>query len=145
VQPVKIPSLSQKRPDRSYETSRRVQRAFGARLKSVREAKGELQKLLGDQLCLSRTSVSNIERGTHRVFLDQAYTAAHALGVEISELLPPVSEVFAEIAVHTASDDPLPASAADNAREIARSIQLGGLIDARPVRPQKRRLGMRRK
>lgn len=79
------------------------------------------------------------------MFLDQAYTAAHALGVEITELLPPVSEVFAEISVHTASDDPLPASAANNAREIARSIQHGGLLESRAVGRPRPKLATRRK
>lgn len=136
--------LSQRRPARSYEASRRVQRAFGARLKQVREAKGGLQKVLADHLCLSRTSVSNIERGTHRVFLDQVYTAAHALGVEVTDLLPSTTEVFAEVEVHTASDDPLSASAATNALEIARTIQ-SGLIESRPGRRAPRGLGSRRK
>lgn len=136
--------LSQRRPDRSYETSRRIQRAFGMRLKQAREAKGGLQKILADQLGLSRTSISNIERGTHRVFLDQVYAAAHALRVEVTDLLPPVSEVYAEFGVHAASDDPLPDAAAVNAREVARSIQMG-IIGAHPSRRAGRTAAARRK
>jgi transcriptional regulator with XRE-family HTH domain len=102
--------------------SRRVQRAFGARLKDVRRGR-TLQKNLADQLGLSRTSISNIERGTHRIFLDQVYAAAHALGVELIELLPPVSDIYSAVKIHTASDDPLPDLATARAIEVARNVQ----------------------
>ena len=114
--------MSQKRPDGSYEVSRRVQRAFGTRLKEARRGKS-LQKNLAEQLGLSRTSISNIERGTHRVFLDQVYAAAHALGVEVADLLPPVSEIYSSVEVHTASDDPLSGQAVARAVAIARTVQ----------------------
>ena len=117
--------MSQKRPDGSYEVSRRVQREFGMRLQEVRRRKSGLQKILAGQLGLSRTSISNIERGTHRVFLDQVYAAAHALGVEVMELLPPVSEVYTPPEIHTVSDDPLSDMTAARAMEVARTIQDG--------------------
>jgi len=103
--------------------SRRVQRSFGARLKEARKGKLELQKVLGDRLSLSRTSISNIERGTHRVFLDQVYAAAHALGVDIADLLPPLSDIYAPVELHTPFDDPLSDTAAAHAKEVALTVQ----------------------
>ena len=120
---VSMSVVSRKRASQSYELSYRVQRAFGARLQQIRKRRGSLQKILADHLGLSRTSVSNIERGTHRVFLDQVYVAAYALGVDVSELLPPISNIFATPGIHTASDDPLPADAAARADRIAKTVQ----------------------
>lgn len=82
-----------------------MQRFFGSRLQAVR--RGGLQQrvtqdALAEALEVSRTSVSNIERGRHRVFLDQVYAAAHALGVEVTELLPTMEEVFPDAAISTA-------------------------------------------
>jgi transcriptional regulator with XRE-family HTH domain len=77
---------------------KRVQVAFGRLLQIKR--KGRLkQDALAEALDVSRTSVSNIERGRHRVFLDQAYLAARALGIPLAELLPTVDEVFPVISV----------------------------------------------
>lgn len=127
--------MSQKRSRDSYEVSRRVQRAFGARLKSARQGKDALQKILASQLGLSRTSISNIERGTHRVFLDQVYSAAHALGIEVFELLPPAIEIYGNSEVHSAVDDPLSETAAESARQVALSIQQ----DFSKLNPRRRR------
>ena len=105
--------------------SRRVQRAFGTRLKDARRRKSALQKILAGELGLSRTSISNIERGTHRIFLDQVYAAAKALDVDVVELLPPLSEIYNPTEIHTASDDPLSHVAAARAREVVRTVQEG--------------------
>lgn len=113
--------------------SRRVQRAFGARLQDVRRRKAALQKILAGQLGLSRTSISNIERGTHRIFLDQVYAAAKALDVDVTELLPPLSEIYNPTDIHTASDDPLSHTAAASAREVVRTVQ-EGLVRAKARR-----------
>ena len=79
--------------------SLRVQLAFGARLRAVRKRNAERrinQDDLAGALEVTRTSVSNIERGRHRIFLDQVYVAAKQLGVEVAELLPTMDEVFRE-------------------------------------------------
>jgi transcriptional regulator with XRE-family HTH domain len=78
---------------------------------------------LAETLGITRTSVSNIERGQHRVFLDQVYLAARALGVEPSALLPPMSEVFPEAAVDLAPDSKLTEKSVQLIAAIARDLQ----------------------
>lgn len=97
--------MPRKRDGPAADLSRRVNAAFGRRLAAARSRADLLQQDLGERLGLSRTSISNIECGARAVFLDQLYRAAHALGVEPSELLPPMAEVLPATAVHTAPDD----------------------------------------
>jgi transcriptional regulator with XRE-family HTH domain len=127
--------VARKRDGNSYAVSQRLQRAFGKKLQEVRERKGALQKVLADELGLSRTSVSNIERGTHRVFLDQVYGAARALGVDVATLLPSISDIYTEAPIHTPSDDPLPDAAAVQARDVARTVQMDFGNERRSRRP----------
>ena len=89
--------MSKRRTDKGSALSQRIQVAFGDRLRAVRKASTEgrvNQDVLALALEVTRTSVSNIERGRHRVFLDQVYLAAEALGVEVIDLLPAKDEVF---------------------------------------------------
>lgn len=79
--------------------------------------------MLAGALGVSRTSISNIERGKHRVFLDQVYQAAHALGVEITALLPSLEQVFPPQAVMTAADDPLAPAATQLVAEVAQNVR----------------------
>lgn len=51
--------------------------------------------------------MSNLERGEHRVYLDHAYNAAAALGVSVTDLLPPFTEMISASTIKTASDDPI--------------------------------------
>lgn len=77
--------------------SQRIQIEFGNRLKAARKGNAERrinQAELASALGVTRTSISNIERGRHRVFLDQVYVAAHQLGVEVLDLLPDMNQVF---------------------------------------------------
>jgi transcriptional regulator with XRE-family HTH domain len=108
---------------------RRVQEAFGSRLKAARRENGQRrvkQDAIAEALEVTRTSVSNIERGRHRVFLDQAYLAARALGIEVSDLLPAMDEVFSDAEISTSQSlDPR------SAREV---IALVDLIRERAVR-----------
>jgi transcriptional regulator with XRE-family HTH domain len=85
-----------------------VQREFGRRLGELRKGKGLKQLAFGRQLGLSRTSISNIERGEQRVFLELAYQAAYLLGVSPQALLPTLEDVAVPAEgtkVHTASDE----------------------------------------
>lgn len=116
--------MSQRRDDRSYSHSHRVQRAFALRLKRVRKAKNKFQKALAGDLGLSRTSVSNIERGMHRIFLDQVYTAARCLGVDVMELLPPMHEIYEETHVHSSADNRLSVHLTARAIEIVKNVQM---------------------
>jgi transcriptional regulator with XRE-family HTH domain len=117
--------VAQKRNSASYAISQRLQRAFGKKLQQARESKGTLQKVLAAELGLSRTSISNIERGTQRIFLDQVYAAAHALGTEPHALLPSIADIYDDMPIHTPSDDPLSNAAAVQARDVVRTVQMG--------------------
>lgn len=100
--------------------ARQVAKEFGRRLKAVRvERMG--QEAFADALGVSRTTVSNIERGTQRVFLDQAYRAAEILAVPIDRLLPP-QETFIQVIVRTAADDPLPAAKERRLEKLVREM-----------------------
>jgi transcriptional regulator with XRE-family HTH domain len=106
--------------------SKRVQIGFGKKLHHARRnAKyGRMQQhTLAVALDVSRTTISNIERGRHRVFLDQVYAAAHALGVGMEELLPKFDEIFPAAAVIAAPDASVTAHSMRAVGELARAIQ----------------------
>lgn len=106
--------------------SKRVQVAFGQRLRLARRRvkRGPIrQDAIAAALDVSRTSVSNMERGRHRVFLDQVYAAARELGVGIHELLPTVEEIFPSEPVQAAPDAALTPQAVREVGDLARSIQ----------------------
>ena len=126
--------MAQKRDSGSYAVSQRLQRAFGKKLQEVRDRKGTLQKVLAAELGLSRTSISNIERGAQRIFLDQVYAAAHALSVEPVALLPSIADIYDDMPVHTPPDDPLSNAAAVQARDIVRTVQMGFSAETRQRR-----------
>jgi transcriptional regulator with XRE-family HTH domain len=96
---------------------------FGRRLKAAREARNEKQQSLAAALHLSRTTVSNLERGTQRVFLDQVYDCAIILGTDLNDLLPGVDDVKSKPAVTTAPDDPLTRAAQDTAVAVIETIK----------------------
>lgn len=113
--------MSRKRDPKTTAVALLVQKAFGERLKRAR--KGMKQQTLAADLRITRTSVSNIERGRHRIFLDQVYVAAHSLGVSVEALLPSLLEVFPEQDVMFASDVPMSVDSAKLATEIAISVR----------------------
>jgi transcriptional regulator with XRE-family HTH domain len=63
-------------------------RQFGQLLAQVRRKKGKSQEFLADELGLSRTSITNIEKGRQPIQLHSLYRIARLLGVELKELLP---------------------------------------------------------
>ncbi len=63
-------------------------RQFGQLLAQVRRKKGKSQEFLADELGLSRTSITNIEKGRQPIQLHGLYRIARLLGVELKELLP---------------------------------------------------------
>jgi transcriptional regulator with XRE-family HTH domain len=79
------------------------------------------QQSFADALGLSRTTVSNIERGTQRVFLDQVYRAAEILGKPPTHLLPERPR-SADVVVRAAVDDPLPAHAERSFEKVVREM-----------------------
>jgi transcriptional regulator with XRE-family HTH domain len=114
--------------------SQRVQATFGSRLKKARKEAARQrirQDALAAALEISRTSISNIERGRHRVFLDQVYAAARALGVEVADLLPTMEEVFPRSAVSTAGA--MPAKAAREVSEMISALRERAVREVRQV------------
>jgi transcriptional regulator with XRE-family HTH domain len=63
-------------------------RHFGQLLAEARRKKGISQELLADELGLSRTSITNIEKGRQPIQLHTLYCIARLLGVELKDLLP---------------------------------------------------------
>jgi len=100
-----------------------VLKQFGRRLKAAREARAEKQQNLADALHLSRTTVSNLERGAQRVFLDQVYECAIILGADLIELLPGLADVRSKPAVTTSADDPLTRDAQATAVAVIETIK----------------------
>ncbi len=105
-------------------------REFGPRLAVARKRKGLKQLALGSCLGLSRTSISNIERGEQRISLEFAYQAAFVLGVSLQDLLPTLEEVGPSqgsghgVRVRTASDEtPLVRAAEEEALKMIEKLQ----------------------
>ena len=76
---------------------------FGSRVRALRERRQVTQEELGRRVDLSRTSITNIEKGRQRVLLHQIVDLANALDAKPSELLP----------VSAASEKPLRADVAE--------------------------------
>ena len=62
--------------------------AFGRMLSDMRRKKRVSQEMLADELGLSRTSITNIEKGRQPVQLHSLYVIARLLGTDVKELLP---------------------------------------------------------
>ena len=78
---------------------KKLQTAFGKKLKAQRRtSNAPKQEVLADALDVTRTTISNIENGKHRVFLDQVYLAAEALGVPVTSLLPEIDAIRTSVA-----------------------------------------------
>lgn len=121
--------MARKRDGRLRATSERVQAGFGSRLKQARDERKLSQTQLADALRITRTSVSNIERGQHRIFLDQVYIVARHLGVAVADLLPPLDDVFVrQDAPHLAGS--VPSSATEEISVVARSVSLSFAADS---------------
>ncbi|WP_051257176.1 helix-turn-helix domain-containing protein [Brevundimonas aveniformis] len=66
--------------------------ALGERIRRRREKLELTQQQLADQVNLSRTSVTNIERGRQAVLLHQLVLFAHALDLKVTALIPSAKE-----------------------------------------------------
>lgn len=67
----------------------RLYRLFGSRVRELREEKNVTQDELAKRVDLSRTSITNIERGRQRVLLHQMMEIAVALDAKPTDLIPP--------------------------------------------------------
>jgi transcriptional regulator with XRE-family HTH domain len=116
--------MARKRSPERLSISGRLQGLFGQRLQHARRSSPNkrVQADLAKALGVSRTTVSNIERGRHRVFLDQVFVAARELGVGVEILLPGLYEVFPETSVSTAPDVSFDPNTTKVAAEVARAV-----------------------
>jgi transcriptional regulator with XRE-family HTH domain len=62
-------------------------KAFGLRIRIIREALGMSQQEMARRVKLERTSITNIEAGRQRVLLDDVVKFAAALGTSEKNLL----------------------------------------------------------
>lgn len=103
----------------------RYYRIFGQGIRQRRTSLGMSQDELASGVGLSRTSVTNIERGRQRILLHQLQSFAQVLKIRPNELLPYED---AEISGQLLSENAL-AALPDNARSFARSLGLTGSIE----------------
>lgn len=66
----------------------KLYRVFGSRLRELREQRSVTQEELARRVDLSRTSITNIERGRQRVMLHQVMELAEALEATPQDLMP---------------------------------------------------------
>ena len=66
----------------------RIYVLLGEKVFEKRRQLGLNQKDLADRVGLTRTSITNIEKGIQRIQLHTVYQIAHALGISTNELLP---------------------------------------------------------
>lgn len=66
----------------------RVYRMFGDRVRELREERSVTQEELAKRVQLSRSSITNIEKGRQRVLLHQMVNIAAALDAKPSDLMP---------------------------------------------------------
>lgn len=71
---------------------------LGRRIQRYRRMQSPLmnQESLAKRVGLTRTSVTNIERGRQKVTLDTVYRLCEVFGISIAELMPALNEVTAE-------------------------------------------------
>ena len=72
---------------------------IGQRIKQARLAKGLKQEELASKLVPSRTaaSISNIEKGAQRIYIDFLYEVAIILGVGVDTFCPSIEEVQSKV------------------------------------------------
>jgi transcriptional regulator with XRE-family HTH domain len=65
----------------------------GARIRDERERRNVSQEMLADRVGLTRTSITNIEKGRQRVLLHTLLEIARVLNLKPTRLLPDVSRL----------------------------------------------------
>ena len=78
-------------------------RSIGQRIRSAREALGLRQDELATAVSLTRTSITNIERGKQRLLIHTLCDIAEALRVEPADLLPRLADLMG---AHELKDQP---------------------------------------
>jgi transcriptional regulator with XRE-family HTH domain len=67
---------------------RRLYELLGQTIADKRDNKAFTQQQLADKVSLTRTSITNIERGRQHIQLHTLYLLAKALSVEVVDMLP---------------------------------------------------------
>lgn len=68
----------------------------GERVKALRQNLKITQEQLADEVGVTRTSITNIEKGLQRPPLQLLYKLSHTLVVDIVDLLPDIKDVIAQ-------------------------------------------------
>jgi transcriptional regulator with XRE-family HTH domain len=99
-------------------------REFGRYVRDARKEAGLTQEHLAERVGLTRTSVTNIERGRQHISLHQLYLLAAAVGRQPGELLPNhdggVDELLPQRALKALQED---AEGLDFAQRVLRKSQ----------------------
>jgi transcriptional regulator with XRE-family HTH domain len=74
-------------------SSRTLYEDVGRRIRDVRLERGISQEELAAALSLTRTSVTNIERGRQRILVHTLLQVAEVLGTHVGKLLPSVESI----------------------------------------------------
>ena len=77
---------------------KRLSAELGKRIQRYRRMQSPLmnQQTLAKHVGLTRTSVTNIERGRQKVTLETVYRLCEVFGVTVADLLPSLNDVAAE-------------------------------------------------
>jgi transcriptional regulator with XRE-family HTH domain len=89
---------------RSEISSGSIYAETGRRIRDYRKTRGVSQGRLAALVGLSRTSITNIERGRQKILLHTLAEIANALGVEAHELLPKRASIPSELDRHLPKD-----------------------------------------
>lgn len=81
---------------REAPESERLYNAIGRRIRVARTAHEMTQETLATRIDASRTTITNIEKGTQAATVHQLWSIAEVLNVSVGDLLPERSEVAAE-------------------------------------------------
>jgi transcriptional regulator with XRE-family HTH domain len=73
-----------------FDDQNRIYAQIGSKVFDCRKLRGLTQKDLAERVALTRASIANIESGRQKVMLHTLYQIADILGVQPSELLPPL-------------------------------------------------------
>lgn len=73
---------------RSKDFEKNFYSIFGAMLADARRKRRVSQEALAEELDLTRTSITNIEKGRQPIQLHSLYLVAQSLSVEVKDLLP---------------------------------------------------------
>ena len=66
---------------------------IGEKIKSIRSSKGFTQEGLAAAATLGRTYMGRVERGEQNISIQNLIKIAFILGVNVGELIPPLSEL----------------------------------------------------